>query len=458
MGLIFAALAALMLLVAPRGVSAAIHAGTEADPCEPTSGSGTTADPYIFNASVDFFVSSTGYYAFDDCTAERPVLKMEAGKVYDFLQTDATNWLHPMGFAYYVDGAHANKDELEPGVTPPGSSSTCAASDACQSPMYYGGKTGSVFLGGPSSTPTFLSTASDPYAGVSDGGFGLDVYEPQFKDWSKAAWSENKYKVRLSVTDAATAELFYFCHLHAHMSGRILVFDGGVRRTNNGAGNVAADLPNQTVRNEEDVVCGFTPAENHDDTLGPSAFGLGTGMCVERHLCGSEDDQFLRCMEAIDCQMEHTMRVRHSDDPVVTFMRQMIPHHQNAVNMAKILLRQGAAAVASADAALGEDAFIGQMLVDIINGQNLQIHDMHGYLAGLSSGDPVEVQDADCAADLKHEAGLAKGIWILIGLLIGLVVLAAVMFGAWIWHRRVIGQYKSLDAGAFAGVATTAKV
>jgi hypothetical protein len=50
---------------------------------------------------------------------------------------DITNWYHPLGFAYFPDGAHDDKEELEPTVDPtPGDDSDCAASESCQSPMY----------------------------------------------------------------------------------------------------------------------------------------------------------------------------------------------------------------------------------------------------------------------------------------------------------------------------------
>ncbi len=45
--------------------------------------------------------------------------------------------MHPLGFAYYPDGAHADADELEPGIVPPGSSSTCDTTKTCPSPMYF---------------------------------------------------------------------------------------------------------------------------------------------------------------------------------------------------------------------------------------------------------------------------------------------------------------------------------
>ena len=69
-------------------------------------------------------------------------------------------------------------------------------------------------------------------------------------------------------------------------------------------------------------------------------------------LCETDDNpQFSRCMEAIDCkvgfpniylrrqdirlQMNYEMRVEEHSNPLVVFMHQMIPHHENAVNMAR---------------------------------------------------------------------------------------------------------------------------
>eukprot|EP00961_Rhodomonas_salina_P152286 2049790-Rhodomonas_salina.1 len=160
------------------------NAGTDDDPCKHTSGSGTEEDPYVFQVLANYLLSDTGYYTFPQCTGVRPVLQMEAGKHYKFDQGFTTppsiaNHMHPLGFAYYPDGSHKGKEELDPGVKPPGSDSTCANGDvkSCQSPMYYGGADGTTFLGGAD----------------GDDGFGLDWYVEQFRDWSERLWAKNKY-------------------------------------------------------------------------------------------------------------------------------------------------------------------------------------------------------------------------------------------------------------------------
>lgn len=52
-------------------------------------------------------------------------------------------------------------------------------------------------------------------------------------------------------------------------------------------------------------------------------------------------------------------------------MHQMIPHHENAVNMAKTLLKDTVAAA---------DGDIKTLLMDVINTQNFQIHFMVQWL------------------------------------------------------------------------------
>jgi hypothetical protein len=57
-----------------------LHVGDANDPCLLSSGSGTTADPYVFEAYIDHFTSHTGNFAFKSCgPAAQPVLKITAG-------------------------------------------------------------------------------------------------------------------------------------------------------------------------------------------------------------------------------------------------------------------------------------------------------------------------------------------------------------------------------------------
>jgi len=66
---------------------------------------------------------------------------------------------------------------------------------------------------------------------------------------------------------------------------------------------------------------------------------------------------------------------------IVTFMQQMIPHHQNAVNMAKLLLKQETPAKITA-----ADAGLEDILNNIINTQFSvlclkEVHkDLHGHM------------------------------------------------------------------------------
>ena len=99
-----------------------------------------------------------------------------------------------------------------------------------------------------------------PPAGESwDGDFGLDVYEPEFY-WPIDQWQGeeeppyNSWTVELTLTDTDyQRDLFYFCHIHALMSGRI--------KQLNSAGGVlqAADSPalySPVVATGREVECG----------------------------------------------------------------------------------------------------------------------------------------------------------------------------------------------------------
>jgi hypothetical protein len=136
-----------------------------------------------------------------------PTIGIEYGTTYTFIQADRTNWYHPMGFAYFPDGDHDGKDELEPGISQSGSN--CVSNNTCPRPLYF---EGGVFLG----------SETDP----TD--FGLDVYEPAFSR-SIIEWSgKGPYTIQLTFDDEAyTKDIFYFCHVSSESHSVLYVFIKG---------------------------------------------------------------------------------------------------------------------------------------------------------------------------------------------------------------------------------------
>jgi hypothetical protein len=141
-----------------------------------------------------FTRTAKGYFTFEECgDVKNPTIGIEYGVPYRFIQKDRSNWFHPMGFAYFPDGAHEDLDELEPGVTQTGSN--CVADNTCPTPLYF---RDGVFLGNP----------------FDKSDFGLDLYEPEFF-LGITTWTANgEYSVMLTFDDEAyTNDIFYFCHV-----------------------------------------------------------------------------------------------------------------------------------------------------------------------------------------------------------------------------------------------------
>lgn len=67
-------------------------------------------------------------------------------------------------------------------------------------------------------------------------------------------------------------------------------------------------------------------------------------------------------------QMHHAMMVKPTGDADVDFMREMIPHHQGAIDMAKIALDKA------------KDPEVRKMAQDIITAQEKEIAFMHEWL------------------------------------------------------------------------------
>ena len=291
---------------------------------------------------LDLHAGPTGYYTFDGLDGPSPDITVKVGQTLVFEQHDVTNWYHPLGFAFYPDGAHGETwggDER-------------AEVEALDQIQYY--KNGER-----------ACTAADD--------FGLDCYEPEFFFPRGDFWEQNTYRVELTITpelaDAAIGGvLYYFCHIHSKMSGKIVIHDESGSKVA-GTGTEQELYPTATVA-EADAVCG---------TYGIAEYATGgQRQCEEQFLCGALDSTFETCLQAMDCQMNQEMRVAGHDshgDSYATFCQQMIPHHENAVNMAKLVLKTVSAEVI-------EESELFDMFLAVVNDQNFQIHEMKNYLGG----------------------------------------------------------------------------
>jgi hypothetical protein len=114
-----------------------------------------------------------------------------------------SNYFHPLGFAYFADGAHLDMNELEPTVSE--GTSSCAETATCPAPMYF---MGNSYLG----TYSNSQEVADITKGETD--FGLDIYEPTFAhplaDWA----GQQPFQVKVNFDDKTyVQDLFYFCHV-----------------------------------------------------------------------------------------------------------------------------------------------------------------------------------------------------------------------------------------------------
>jgi Domain of unknown function (DUF305) len=138
-------------------------------------------------------------------------------------------------------------------------------------------------------------------------------------------------------------------------------------------------------------------------TYGLQDYQLPNPLCPSTFVCPNNDagnnmtDENVQlaidCYDAINCQMIAGMTTGfNSQNPTVLFIHQMIPHHQNAVNMAKNLLRRADDLVYCEDLLNSDDqkCIIQNLLRAIINTQNQQIQQMRDYLG--SYGHPTEDQ------------------------------------------------------------------
>lgn len=89
------------------------------------------------------------------------------------------------------------------------------------------------------------------------------------------------------------------------------------------------------------------------------------------HAAPKPTDEATRALDAAMADMHKAMLVPYTGDPDRDFLRGMIPHHQGAVDMAKIVLKYG------------KDAQVKRLARDVIRAQEYEIKLMQRWLAQL---------------------------------------------------------------------------
>jgi len=287
-----------------------------------------------FKFQLEVWAAETGYFRVEGCEGVNPTLVMQRGTKYVFDQSGYSNWMHPLGFAYGPDGAFKGNPELE-----------------------------------------------EPIYKLDDTVIGLDTYESVWFTGKRDLWiGAGKFSVELTVS-SDVEEIFYFCHVHDLMSARIKVVDSWQVSDYDVLNSVLIPIPyDYDVLSEFDYGCGTHNVTQYQE--GQNCPGM-------TFLCDETPDEFHQCMVAIDCAMHVEMRTTGNSDPGRTFMWQMVPHHRNAVNMAKIMLKfnprnlwcdENDASCVAGDPYTDDSSEMINMMWEIVNGQNAQMTMMRHWL------------------------------------------------------------------------------
>jgi len=328
---------------------------------------------------LDHSAGELGYYVVEGCDGPMPTLAMEKDVTYYFRQEHYSNYYHPLGFAYYADGAHDDVDELEPSIKPHGSSSTCGDTNSCPAPMYI--KDGE-YLGQYSNIASIAAINGDE-------DFGLDFYEPEFF-LDVVTWLEPTYEVALKFdVDDFTKDFFYFCHIHQYMTGRVKFVDSEgnlLQEENDPAIPYEYDAPS-----EYDQSCG---------THGLDEYQLPNFECPTKFVCNKPEGaagKFADCIDSMNCAMTAGMTTNMNMDSIIAlFNHQMIPHHQNAVNMCKALMATSELASCVDDDEDDPICTMKFLCLEIMAVQNFQIQTMRGVNDALG----YDGSD-DCSVDVS---------------------------------------------------------
>ena len=312
---------------------------------------------HIFHMRTDLFAGESGHFEVAGKAGHLPELEMKVGETYLFDQTHHTNWMHPIGFAYFADGHH--------GQTWGGTPRKVIADFSALKYQTNNAKSKRV------ENPEIME-------------YDTAAYDSAFRHL-KSDWLQSKYGAKLTVTDEIAAEaaknggiIYYYSRFHSKTSGKIRLVGSGYQPSGS-----EAPLDQPSVGDAFDTLCG---------TYDTSPYRPELGVCTTQGnlLCDELDTPFEDCMAALNCKMKTEMQVGAATaTPTTTFLQQMIPHHANAINMARVLLK-------TVD--LSGEPFVEGLMYDIINGQTDQVNGMRARLGQLGQLLPEDVSCNDLPA------------------------------------------------------------
>jgi hypothetical protein len=196
--------------------------------------------------------------------------------------------------------------------------------------------------------------------------------------------------------------------IHQFMAGRIKLLRDG--EPINSEDTPALGYDYETTSSEFDEKCG---THNLDSFVLPNEFCPSTFVC-DKDQANAQLETFAECIDAMNCQMLSGMTTGiSSGSEVALFIHQMIPHHQNAVNMAKALLKSGSVPCDDSTQST-PDCVMNSMMREIINGQNMQIQAMRAVLTEMdykqTDNCEVHVSQESSSSNRRLVALLTSGI------------------------------------------------
>ena len=160
-------------------------------------------------------------------------------------------------------------------------------------------------------------------------------------------------------------------------------------------------------QDEPAIPYGYETPGPYDQSCGTSGledFQLPNSQCPETFVCdqpGGAVGKFAECIDSMNCAMLVGMTTEvYNNNAIALFNHQMIPHHQNAVNMCKALLISGEADCADLEDEEDPACITNVICQEIINVQNAQIQTMRGVLDQINS-----TPTADCVITIDSTIG-----------------------------------------------------